>query len=144
MKNLFVKRTLREARSQMQTYAAKSGMANTDTLCCLCGISTYVLFVFLKEHGYSPVFCMNDLHCFLKMDDYWIDLTLRQFDRSAPKIYCSNAPYQRKAFGRSVHAAKETAKTTKKVRRMFRAWPIDQNPFKQKDLPKLHTFQITT
>jgi hypothetical protein len=141
--NCFVKRTLREGRSKMQTYAAKSSMANTDTLSCLCGISTYVLFVFLKENGYNPVFCMNDLHCFLKLDGYWIDLTLRQFVRKAPQIYCRRTPYQHDEFGRGVHAAKQSAKTLKKVRRMFKGWPLEQNPFKQKGLPKIHTFEIT-
>jgi len=90
------KQVLRSARRKMERYAARdNSVSDIDSLNCLCGISTYVLFVCFKEMGYNPVFCMNDNHCFLRMGGYWIDLTLRQFNGKCPKIYFKKKPYRK-------------------------------------------------
>lgn len=109
---------------------------NAESLSCMCGISTYVLFVTFKKMGYKPMFCMNDDHCFLRMGDYWIDLTLTQFDTKFPKVYCQKNPHG--PYGNhdtNMHRISKKARTITKLQRMFRAWPKDQNPFKLKGLP---------
>src|ERR1039458_5323492 len=73
-------------RNEMELYA-KRHHYNESTLGSLCGIASYLVFLKLKELEYGPVFCMNDNHCFVMIGDYYVDLTINQFDKDLPKIY---------------------------------------------------------
>jgi len=95
----------------------------------LCGISSYLLFKTFKELGYKPIFCMNDMHCFLLVNDYYIDLTLKQFGSRYPYISIRKSPFK-------VQGMDRTAKTEKRIKRLFNGWDATQNPFKQR-LPKI-------
>ena len=135
MKNLkHIKKELRNVRFNIERYAAETGWTSSVHLAGLCGISSYVLFHWFKERGYSPTFHINDCHAFLTVDGYWVDLTLKQFDCDAPKIYLQKRPW---VGDRDVHAKGDSAKTVKKMKRLFRGWDKSQNPFRQTRLPKL-------
>ena len=95
----------------------------------MCGVSSYLLFKTFKQLGYKPTFCMNDEHCFLKVNDYYIDLTLRQFKKRHPQVSIRKVPLK-------VQKIQYTAKTEKKIKRLLIQWDNTQNPFKQK-LPKI-------
>lgn len=95
----------------------------------LCGISSYLLFNTFKKLGYKPTFCMNDQHCFLKVNGYYIDLTLKQFGSWYPYISIRKTPFKIQKLDR-------TAETDKKIKKLFKDWHETQNPFKQK-LPKI-------
>ena len=137
MNTIFIRTTLKKSRKQMERYVSKNTCMSPTELDCMCGISSYILFLFFKKAGYNPTFCMNDYHCFLRIEDYWIDLTLKQFNIHCPKIYFHKHPYtQNDGYG-NIHRCKQTAKTLRKVRRLFRGWPPEQNPFKLSSLPKI-------
>ena len=95
----------------------------------LCGISSYLLFKTFKRLGYRPTFCMNNRHCFLKINDYYIDLTLKQFGYRYPYVSIRKTPFK-------IQEVSEIAKTDKKIKRLFKQWDNTQNPFKQR-LPKI-------
>ncbi len=101
-----------------------------------CGICSYMVFVTLRNMGLRPTFHMNDDHCFVTCDRYWIDLTLTQFDFSVEQVYIHDYPYLRPQRGAIPHRSMETATTEKQIRRLFSEWPEDQNPFKQR-IPNL-------
>jgi hypothetical protein len=103
---------------------------------CACGVCSYMVFVTLRNMGYRPTFHMNDNHCFVTCDKYWIDLTLTQFDLSVEQVYIHDYPYLRTRSGIVPHQKQDSATTERELRRMFAEWPEDQNPFKQR-LPKL-------
>ena len=131
-----VRVALKEARKNLEGYATKQGWHfRTYKLNCMCGISTYILFVFFKELGYRPTLCMNDNHCFLKLGNYWVDLTLTQFNIKCPSVWFKRRPYRKDDGYGNVHRITWKGKTIPKVRKMFRRWPKDQNPFKQKGMP---------
>ncbi len=119
----------------MEEYTGYDRYHNYD-LSGYCGICSYVLFKLLRKMGYKPVLHMNDYHCFLTMDGYWIDLTLKQFNYKCPKVYLERKPYIKDDGYGNVHTKKYSAVTLKKIKKLFRGWPSDQNPFKQK-LPKI-------
>jgi len=91
----------------------------------LCGISSYLLFKTFKQLGYKPTFCMNDRHCFLLINDYYIDLTLKQFGSRYPWVSIRKTPFK-------IQEMDDTARTERKIKRMFREWDNTQNPFRQK------------
>jgi aldehyde:ferredoxin oxidoreductase len=80
---------------------------------------------------------MNDNHCFLRLGEYWVDLTLTQFDKKAPAIWFRRRPYTKPMPEGQVHRASKKARTYKKLRKMFRGWPVEQNPFKMPGIPDL-------
>lgn len=131
-----IRNALKEARTVLEVYSSRQGKHfRRDDLNCMCGISSYVLFLFFKALGERPVFCMNDNHCFLRVGEYWVDLTLTQFNSKCPSVWFRKRPYTKDDGYGNVHRASETGRTLKKIRRMFRGWPHDQNPFKCKGLP---------
>jgi hypothetical protein len=95
----------------------------------MCGISSYLLFKTFKRLGYKPTFCMNYQHCFLMVNDNYIDLTLTQFNRRYPQISIRRKPYK-------YHSIEDSAKTEREIKMLFEPWPDTQNPFKQR-LPKI-------
>ena len=101
-----------------------------------CGICSFLAFRMLKNMGYRPVFHMNDSHCFVTVDGYWVDLTLTQFAPDADEVFFHDHPYRLEKRGVSAHRKGETATTERGIRKLFEEWTDDSNPFKQK-LPKL-------
>ena len=101
-----------------------------------CGICSFLAFRMLRRMGYRPVFHMNDAHCFVTADGYWIDLTLTQFAPDADEVFFCDHPYRLEKRGVSAHKNGKTAKTEKAIRNLFKEWRDHENPFKQ-PLPKL-------
>lgn len=134
-----IRKVLQDARAMLEVYASKQGQHYRHRdLNCMCGISSYMLFQFFKKMGLHPMFCMNKHHCFLRVGEYWVDLTLTQFDNNAPRIWFRKRPYNKMTdSGKKIHRQSKNGRTIKKIRRMFWGWPSDQNPFKVKDLPEL-------
>lgn len=95
----------------------------------MCGISSYLIFNTFKKLGYNPIFCMNDEHCFIKLNGKIIDLTLKQFNKNYPAVMFRKTPTR-------YHKIQRQAKYISRIKRLFKPWPDDQNPFKQK-LPKI-------
>ena len=104
-----------------------------------CGICSFLAFRMLKRMGYSPVFHMNDSHCFVTADGYWVDLTLTQFAPDADEVFFRNHPYRLEKRGVLPHKKGETAKTERAIRKLFEEWRDHENPFKQPllKLPKV-------
>jgi|FAXJ01.1.fsa_nt_gi hypothetical protein len=104
-----------------------------------CGICSLLAFRKLKRMGYRPVFHMNYYHCFVTVEDYYVDLTLSQFVPHVGPLFFENHPY-RIETGRwgFVHRSKkkDRATTERAIRKLFRGWDSAHNPFKQ-PLPKL-------
>ena len=121
------RQVLKTIRAEMEVHVKHTDYRlNDETLAGMCGVCSYIVFVAFKKMGYKPTFHMNDIHCFVTVDGYWADVTLRQFADSAPRVYLRRTPYS------SVHDSDESAKSIKKIRRMFRGWSNDQNPFRRK------------
>jgi hypothetical protein len=95
----------------------------------MCGVASYLVFKTFKQLGYKPTFCMNDEHCFLLVNDYYIDLTLKQFGYRYPHVSIRRNPVK-------FQKIQDTAKTEKKIRKLFYGWVEYQNPFRQ-ELPKI-------
>ena len=74
-----IKSALVILRNQLELYAKTHGH-NYTSLRCLCGVSSYLVFLKLKELGYQPIFYMNENHCFTMINGYYIDLTIKQFN----------------------------------------------------------------
>jgi hypothetical protein len=122
----------------MESYSARQGKHyRRSHLNCMCGISSYMLFRYFRSVGLRPTFCMNDNHCFLRLGEYWVDLTLTQFDGKAPTVWFRRKPYKTLPDVGNVHRASKKARTYKKIRKLFRGWPIEQNPFKTPGIPDL-------
>ena len=68
-----------------------NGLQNPD-LQGWCALSSYILFCNLSKKGHKPTFCANDAHAFLKWRKKYIDLTITQFGKDYPKIYCNPDP----------------------------------------------------
>lgn len=133
-----IRKVLAEARAILEVYSSRQGAHfRKDDLNCMCGISSYVLFLYFKGLNLRPTFCMNDYHCFIRLGEYWVDLTLTQFNSKCPSVWFRRRPYTKNDGYGNVHRAIQKARSIKKIRRLFRAWPHDQNPFKCKGLPKL-------
>ena len=108
-----------------------------DDLEGACGICSYLAFLKLKRMGYRPVFHMNDEHCFVTVDGYYVDLTLKQFVPHVGPLFFEDHPYriENGKWG-FVHRTKKKATTAKAIRRLFKQWADEQNPFKQ-NIPKV-------
>ena len=109
-----------------------------DDLEGACGICSLLVFRMLKKMRYRPVFHMNNDHCFVTVNGYWIDLTLKQFIPHIDPVFFENHPYRTKSDRYFAHRSKKKATTERCIRRLFAKWPKDQNPFKQNipNLPK--------
>ena len=101
-----------------------------------CGICSLLAFRMLKRMGYRPVFHMNDDHCFVTADGYWIDLTLTQFAPDADEVFFRDHPYRLEKRGVNAHQRGRRATTERAIRKLFAKWGDHENPFKQ-TLPKL-------
>jgi hypothetical protein len=64
-------------------------------------------------------------------------LTLTQFNSKCPLVWFRKRPYTKDDGYGNVHRASKKARTLTRIRRLFRGWPEDQNPFKCKGLPNL-------
>lgn len=128
---------LLDLRREMIKHIEKHNMPfNPTDLAGACGLCSALVFRFLKRRGYKPVFRMNHWHCFVTVNTYYADLTLKQFNRNAPNVYFEAIPYNHDHGMGNVHKTNRSAKTAKQIRRIFRGWPSEQNPFRQK-LPKV-------
>jgi len=115
----------------LELYAKTHGH-NHRCLNCLCGVSSYLVFLKLKELGYKPIFYMNSIHCFVMLGEYYIDLTIKQFDENAPEIYFEKTRYPNVNGWENIHRKRKKAITQVEMKKLFRDWPNDQNPFKVK------------
>lgn len=91
-----------------------------------------MVFRMLRKMGYRPIFRMNNEHCFVTLGKYYIDLTLAQFFPNTGNLYFEDHPYQQENYKVSVHTIKRSGRTLKEVRKLFRGWPPEQNPFRQR------------
>jgi len=64
----------------------------TIELTGMCGICSYFLFKTLKEKKLSPVFSINDEHCFVMLQGLVIDVTATQFYLK-DKIFIKKLPH---------------------------------------------------
>ena len=132
-----IKKVLRATRKKLEQYIKHRKLwFNPEDLGGACGLSSAMVFRVLKDLGYRPVFHMNDYHCFVTVNGYWADLTLKQFNDVCPEVYLSRQPYRKDHGYGNVHKRSQSAKTERKMRRLFQEWPSEQNPFRQK-LPSL-------
>ena len=103
-------------------------------LTCWCGIAAYAGFVALKKHGFLPEYRQNQRHAFLKVEGYYVDLTIKQFERrdnrEYPEIFVAKKPLS------YWHKTGHKTENLTEVRKFFRDWPDEQNPFKLKDKNK--------
>lgn len=110
-----------------------------DDLEGACGICSLLAFRKLKRMGYRPIFHMNEDHCFVTVEDYYVDLTLSQFVPHVGPLFFEDHPY-RIEDGRwgFVHRSKKKnrATTERAIRKLFRGWDRTQNPFTQ-NIPKV-------
>lgn len=101
-----------------------------------CGICSFLVFRMLKSMGRRPVFHMNEDHCFVTADGYWVDLTLTQFAPDADEVFFRKHPYRMEKCGVNAHKKGRIATTERAIRKLFVEWAVQENPFKQ-PLPKL-------
>ena len=128
-----IKRTLKVTRLQIEDYIQKRKLwFNPEDLGSACGLCSVMVFQTLKKLGCRPTFHMNDWHCFVTVDGHWADLTLKQFDHKAPEVYFSPRPFRKVPYYGNVHKKSQSAKTVKRIRKLFRDWPKEQNPFLQR------------
>lgn len=132
----YIRSILVATRREIANYVSKRNLSNSHDLVSMCGVSSFILFRLFKEMGYRPTFCMNDGHCFITVGDYWVDLTLKQFDERLPFVYIQKRPCG------AYHKAEDKGKTLRKVRRMFRGWPPEQNPFRLNLNPVIKALDI--
>lgn len=53
---------------------------NPNNMCGLCAVSSYIVFLYLNKHGLKPIFRMTNSHCWIELEDCFVDLTATQFD----------------------------------------------------------------
>jgi hypothetical protein len=127
---------LEKIRKKMKSHAILTSYSSPESLERFCGVCSYIVFRTLKDKGYKPTFHMGDNHCYVTTNGYWVDLTLKQFNKKCPSIYLKKRPYARDDGYGNVHKADNSAKTEAKIKRMFTGWGKEQNPFRQR-LPKI-------
>lgn len=138
MKYKAVKQALTDIRDRMIDHVAKNNWPfSLSDLAGACGICSLLAFRMLKQMGYRPVFHMNDIHCFVTVKGYWVDLTLTQFAPDADEVFFYDHPYRLEKQGSGfVHRRGRRATTERQIRRLFAKWHEHENPYKQK-LPQL-------
>lgn len=140
-----IQKDLKKLRRSLKLFAKTRGSYHYDTLECMCGISSLIIYRYLKGYGLRPVFHMNDIHCFvtcrLDRKKYFIDLTLKQFSRKFPAVYCKPIAANKIPHWtdyNNPHFSKKSAMTEVKIKKMFqRNWPAQQNPFKLHNIPSI-------
>jgi len=105
-----------------------------------CGICSLRIFSSLRWMGKKPRFVMinnpysnNESHCAVLCDDYLLDVTATQFDmpRSVyvvPKIELEDLEYDRWFWNYRIACFIGT--TTKSIKKQFKYWPCEQDPFR--------------
>ena len=137
MKYETTKEALTSLRKQFVEHVVKHDLHfPIDDLAGACGICSLLAFRMLKRMGYHPSFHMNDDHCFVTVEDYYVDLTLTQFAPDADEVFFYNHPYRLEKRGVNAHKRGDTATTERAIRKLFEEWDDQGNPFKQ-TLPKL-------
>ena len=137
MKYETTKQALTNLRDRFIDHTAKHNLQfSLSDLAGACGIVSFLAFRMLKRMGYRPVFHMNDCHCFLTVEGYWVDLTLTQFAPDADEVFFYDHPYRLEKRGVSAHRRGRTATTERAIRKLFKQWDDYGNPFKQ-SLPQL-------
>ena len=133
MDHKHIKAKLLRLRRKMQRHVKKNDLPfPSDDLGGACGLCSYMAFRMLKEIGYNPILRMNNEHCFLTLGKYYIDLTLAQFFPNTGDLYFKDHPYRYEHNIVCVHQIKRSARTIQEARRLFRGWPPEQNPFRQR------------
>jgi hypothetical protein len=131
-----VKTALLDLRKQFVKHCVKHNLYFCiDNLGGACGVVSFLAFRMLKQMGYRPVFHMNDYHCFVTVENYYVDLTLKQFVPHAGPLFFENHPYRiETGRGGFVHRSKkkDRATTERAIRKLFFGWETNQNPFTQK------------
>lgn len=125
-------------RSEMEAYVRRNNnFVNTKTLATQCGICSYLIFDALSKMGEKPVFNRNQNHCYITINGFWVDVTLRQFTENAPLVYVRREPYDYiSSWAGWVHKPEKTATDIETIKMLLRTWPEEQNPFKQ-ELPTI-------
>lgn len=140
MKYEKVKQALTDIRNTMIDHTVKHKLPfSLSDLAGACGICSFLSFRMLRRMGYRPVFHMNDIHCFVTVEGYWVDLTLTQFAPNADEVFFYKFPYRKDTSEGFVHRTGRRATTERRIRRFFAKWGDHQNPFKQKipNIPKV-------
>jgi hypothetical protein len=137
MKYETTKLALTNLRDNFLDHTAKRNLQfSLSDLAGACGVVSFLAFRMLKRMGYRPVFHMNDVHCFITVEGYWVDLTLTQFAPDADEVFFYDHPYRLEKRGVSAHRKGKTATTERAIRKLFTKWDDYGNPFKR-SLPKL-------
>ena len=138
------KLALTNLRDSFLDHTAKRNLQfSLSDLAGACGVVSFLAFRMLKRMGYRPVFHMNDAHCFITVEGYWVDLTLTQFAPDADEVFFRNHPYRLEKRGVSPHKRGRTATTERAIRKLFTKWDDYGNPFKQTLPPLPKTTRLT-
>jgi hypothetical protein len=137
-----IEKMLAHIREKIGDHIFEKGVSSRAHLEGMCGVCSYTLFKTFKKLGYKPLLHTNTYHCFLTVEGYWIDLTLKQFNPRCPAIYIKKVPYTKDDGYGNVHRKSKTARTIQEIKKMFRGWPDEQNPVKQK-LPSIKINRLT-
>jgi hypothetical protein len=139
-----IKKDLRKIRTNLKKFATGKRAYCARTLECMCGISGLLTFRYLKSIGLRPTFHENDIHCFVTCNidnaKYYIDLTMKQFHSRYPAIYLDTKPVRnvpKWVDYINPHQVIESAKTETKIKKIFKRWPAEQNPYLLDRLPFL-------
>jgi len=125
-----IKSIAKECREWAESVA---DVYDSDSVCldCMCAITSYEIFLTLKEKGIRAKFCMNNHHCFVMVDDYVIDITAKQFSRKAHKIIVDKKENLFEITdwdGNSIWTVLHSTEKPERIRGLMKDWPIEQQP----------------
>jgi len=79
------------------TFGRDTPISKRKDLEGMCGVASYILFKELAHAGIESSFMINDHHAFLVVTDSIVDLTARQFNPTADKIFIHPWPIEKKS-----------------------------------------------
>jgi len=125
---------------------ALADFSGDDTLAGYCAIASYIISKGLSERGKRSTFHMNDFHCFVETQGYYIDITAKQFNNVRyPLVYMRKTRIlEDNGWGTPIHKIDKKAviypysnvEENTRFKRMFRGWPECQNPYKNFEIVK--------
>ena len=100
----------------------------SSDLCGMCAICSYELARRLNRAGFHPKIIVNEIHTFVKVKSYIVDITATQFESDYPKVVIKKEKDTNKLPYYWEEENSFSFGNYKKLKRIFSNWPESQHP----------------
>lgn len=102
---------------------------DASDMCGFCAVSSYIVFLYLSKRGFKPKFMLADCHCWIEVDNHFVDLTATQFGFEEEILIKNKKDFYKKYKDNSYEFRKPIKiENVENFKGFIKEWPKGQNP----------------